>query len=75
MQVHVTGGVAALIAVVCLGPRDNVSFRNGKKLAPAGQSDTLKTLGTLSLWFGWLSFNGASSHRIVGASGVSERGL
>jgi ammonium transporter, Amt family len=70
LKVHVTGGVAALVAVVCLGPRDGVIFKDGTKFAPVGQSDTLKTLGTLSLWFGWFAFNGASTGYIVGASEV-----
>jgi ammonium transporter, Amt family len=48
--VHVTGGIAALWAVLLLGPRESVFFRGGKVHAPPGQSDALKTLGTLSLW-------------------------
>ena len=44
-------GLSALVAIVLLGPRDGVTFNaQGHKRAPAGQSPTLRTLGTLSLW-------------------------
>lgn len=44
-------GLCALMAIVLLGPRDGVTFNaQGLKRAPMGQSPTLRTLGTLSLW-------------------------
>jgi Amt family ammonium transporter len=59
--VHMCGGVAALVAIALLGPRDGVTFTpQGRKRAPAGQSAAFQTLGTLCLWFGWFGFNGCS---------------
>ena len=47
----VVKGLCALMAIVLLGPRDGVTFNaQGLKRAPMGQSPTLRTLGTLSLW-------------------------
>jgi ammonia channel protein AmtB len=64
--VHMTGGVAALIAIVLLGPRDGVTFTpEGRRRAPPGQSAAFQTLGTLFLWFGWFGFNGCSVGEVV----------
>ena len=55
--VHVLGGTCALVAVCFLGPREQTRFvrdsegRPVRRIAPAGQSDAFKTLGTLSLWY------------------------
>jgi len=50
-MVYMVSGVSALMAIVMLGPRDGVTFNTqGYKKAPVGQSPTLRTLGTLSLW-------------------------
>mmetsp|Transcript_52193 Transcript_52193/g.119031 ORF Transcript_52193/g.119031 Transcript_52193/m.119031 type:complete len:824 (+) Transcript_52193:411-2882(+) len=74
--VHLTGGTSALIAIVLLGPRSGVTFKDdGTKLAPPGQSEAFKTLGTLSLWFGWFGFNGCSTGFIVGNSLVAARAV
>jgi len=73
--IHLTGGVAALVSVVCLGPRTGVSYSNGVKTAPYGQSDSLKVMGTLCLWFGWFAFNGVSTGAIVGSSRVAARAM
>mmetsp|Transcript_62577 Transcript_62577/g.122965 ORF Transcript_62577/g.122965 Transcript_62577/m.122965 type:complete len:495 (+) Transcript_62577:114-1598(+) len=73
--IHLTGGVAALVAVYLIGPRDGVAYVDGKKIAPAGQSDVLKTLGTLCLWFGWFAFNGCSTGAIVGSATVAARSM
>jgi len=48
---YAVSGICALMAIVILGPRDGVTFNaQGYKRAPVGQSPTLRTLGTLSLW-------------------------
>mmetsp|Transcript_65513 Transcript_65513/g.122599 ORF Transcript_65513/g.122599 Transcript_65513/m.122599 type:complete len:539 (-) Transcript_65513:261-1877(-) len=73
--IHLTGGVAALVAVYLIGPRDGVAYVDGKKIAPAGQSDVLKTLGTLCLWFGWFAFNGVSTLAIVGSARTAARAM
>ena len=55
--VHVLGGTCALVAICFLGPRDGTRFvrkpesRSVVRIAPAGQSDAFKTLGTLALWY------------------------
>jgi len=71
--VHYMGGLSSLIAVALMGPRTTVSYDKGVKMAPLGQSDVFKTLGTLSLWFGWFGFNGASSVLLVGHADTAAR--
>jgi len=74
--VHMTGGISALIAVIIMGPRASVTFdKDGKMKAPPGQSDVFKTLGTLTLWFGWFGFNGTSMGAIVGHADTAARAM
>jgi ammonium transporter, Amt family len=73
--VHVTGGICALVAIFLLGPRDGVTFDNGVRRAPAGQSASFQTLGTLALWFGWFGFNGCSTGVLVGSAAVACRAM
>ena len=57
--VHSTGGWAALIGAIVIGPRVGKYF--GKKVNPMpGSNIPLAALGTFILWFGWFGFNGAS---------------
>jgi len=70
--VHMTGGVAALIAAKIVGPRKGRFVEGVCKDLPQ-QSAVLQTLGTLILWFGWYGFNGASTLYIVGYSGVAAK--
>ena len=58
--VHTTGGVAALIGTIILGPRLG-KFVNGKAKAIAGHSIPLAALGVFILWFGWFGFNPGST--------------
>lgn len=70
--VHMTGGVAALIAAKIVGPRKGRFVEGVCKDLPQ-QSAVLQTLGTLILWFGWYGFNGASTLYICGYSGVAAK--
>lgn len=54
--VHLTGGFAALAAMIAIGPRRN--YKRGK--LTGGHSLTLAIMGCFLLWFGWWGFNGGS---------------
>jgi Amt family ammonium transporter len=57
--VHSTGGWAALMGALIIGPRTGKFF--GKRINPMpGSNIPLAALGTLILWLGWFGFNGAS---------------
>lgn len=56
--VHSTGGWAALAGAILLGARTGRFGPN--RVAMAGHSLPLATMGTFILWFGWFGFNGAS---------------
>ncbi|MCL4152321.1 UNVERIFIED_CONTAM: hypothetical protein GTU68_043239 [Idotea baltica] len=53
--VHVTAGLAALVACIMVGPRDGFPKRT---LPP--HSTVLTLVGTGMLWVGWFGFNGGS---------------
>lgn len=55
--VHLTGGFAALAAVMAIGPRRHYS----RSKLTGGHSLTLAILGCFLIWFGWWGFNGGSS--------------
>jgi Amt family ammonium transporter len=65
--VHLTGGVAAFVAAIIVGPR--IGRFDGTGVPLPQQSVIFQTLGTLILWFGWYGFNGAST------LGISGQGL
>lgn len=54
--VHITAGVAALVAALVLGPRDG--FPNHPKLP---HNLTMTVTGAGLLWVGWFGFNGGSA--------------
>ena len=63
--VHMTGGVAALVGAIILGPRlgrfydeDGVPLEEPATFIP--HSTALQFLGTFCLWFGWYGFNPGS---------------
>ena len=64
--VHATGGWAAFIGAVLLGPRIGKYNGNGQVRAIAGHSIPLATLGVFVLWFGWFGFNPGSSLGVEG---------
>ncbi|HVL99555.1 MAG TPA: ammonium transporter [Egibacteraceae bacterium] len=58
--VHMTGGIAGLVATVFLGARIGKFGPDGKARAIPGHSMPLGMLGVLLLFFGWFGFNGGS---------------
>ncbi|MEO0713636.1 MAG: ammonium transporter [Pseudomonadota bacterium] len=58
--VHSTGGWAALIGAIVIGPRLGKFGENGQINPMPGSNVPLAALGTFILWFGWFGFNGAS---------------
>lgn len=57
--VHSTGGWAALVGALIIGPRIG-KFVGGQVHPMPGSNIPLAALGTFILWFGWFGFNGAS---------------
>jgi len=57
--VHSTGGWAALMGAIILGPRIG-KYVEGKVNPMPGSNLPLTTLGTFILWLGWFGFNGGS---------------
>ena len=54
--VHITAGVAALVACIVIGPR-----RGHGKLPMLPHNLTMTVTGTGMLWVGWFGFNGGSA--------------
>eukprot|EP00640_Fibrocapsa_japonica_P001704 CAMPEP_0113935380 /NCGR_PEP_ID=MMETSP1339-20121228/2540_1 /TAXON_ID=94617 /ORGANISM="Fibrocapsa japonica" /LENGTH=469 /DNA_ID=CAMNT_0000937511 /DNA_START=106 /DNA_END=1515 /DNA_ORIENTATION=- /assembly_acc=CAM_ASM_000762 len=71
--VHMTGGCAALVAAIAVGPRTGRFNPDGSVNEMPQQSAVLQTLGTLILWFGWFGFNGVSTLAISGLAGAAAR--
>ena len=60
--VHMTGGGAALMGAIALGPRTGrFAPRTGEVQDMPGHSTVLAALGTFILWFGWYGFNPVST--------------
>ncbi|MAK61751.1 MAG: ammonium transporter [Ponticaulis sp.] len=57
--VHSTGGWAALVGALILGPRAG-KYVDGKVNPMPGSNIPLVALGTFILWLGWFGFNGGS---------------
>ncbi len=57
--VHSTGGWAALMGAIIIGPRIG-KYVNGRTVPMPGSNIPLAALGTFILWFGWFGFNGGS---------------
>ncbi len=58
--VHMTGGVAAFMGALFLGPRIGKYDENGKPRAIPGHSMPFAILGVFILWVGWFGFNPGS---------------
>jgi len=59
--VHMTGGAAALMGSIFLGPRIGRFTPAGSVVDMPGHSTVLAALGTFILWFGWYGFNPVST--------------
>jgi len=64
--VHVNAGVAALVAVICVGPR-----RDFKKAGLLPHNVPFVLLGSGLLWFGWFGFNSGSALAANGSAGLA----
>lgn len=64
--VHMTGGVAAFMGALILGPRIGKFGKDGKARAIPGHNVPFAIFGVFILWFGWFGFNGGST---LGAAG------
>ncbi|WP_120076377.1 ammonium transporter [Aurantiacibacter odishensis] len=69
--VHSTGGWAALVGALILGPRLG-RYTDGKVNVFPGTNIPLATLGTFILWLGWFGFNGASQLAMGTVGDVSD---
>lgn len=58
--VHMTGGTAALMGAIFLGPRIGKYDADGKPRAIPGHSIPFAVLGVFILWLGWFGFNPGS---------------
>jgi len=67
--VHVTGGLAALIACVAVGPRVGRYNRNIVMEMPM-QSPVFQTIGTLFMWFSWYGFNSVATMTLQGGASI-----
>jgi len=59
--VHMTGGGAALMGAIFLGPRAGRFRADGTIVEIPGHSTVIAALGTFILWFGWYGFNPCST--------------
>lgn len=71
--VHMTGGGAALMAAIILGPRYGRFGADGSAIHLPGSSVALATLGVLILWFGWYGFNPVSTLVFYGSMYVASK--
>ncbi|MEM7670649.1 MAG: ammonium transporter, partial [Pseudomonadota bacterium] len=69
--VHSTGGWAALIGAIIIGPRLG-KYVDGKTVPIPASNIPLVTLGTFILWLGWFGFNGASQLAAGSIGDVSD---
>ena len=58
--VHSTGGWAAMMGAIFLGPRIGKYGRDGKPRPMPGHSMAFVVVGVMVLWFGWFGFNPGS---------------
>jgi len=69
--VHATGGWAALIGTILLGPRIG-KYVNGKVRAIQGHNIPIASLGVFILWFGWFGFNCGSGLAVGDGSSIAR---
>ena len=66
--VHISSGVAALVAAMRLGPRLNLTGRRNSEHDDTPHNVPMVLLGTALLWFGWIGFNAGSA---LAADGIA----
>jgi len=71
--VHMTGGGAALMGAILLGPRKGRFSADGMVMDMPGHNTVLQALGTMILWFGWYGFNPVSTLCVAGCMTVAEK--
>ncbi|XP_057308412.1 putative ammonium transporter 3 [Hydractinia symbiolongicarpus] len=64
--VHMSGGAAALVAAIILGPRRGRFDQSEEKRSFGMASPTNVVLGTFFLWWGWIGFNCGSTFAVTG---------
>jgi Amt family ammonium transporter len=65
--VHMTGGVAALMGAILVGPRIGKYGADGRPRAIPGHNVPFAILGVFVLWLGWFGFNPGSELAADGA--------
>ncbi|MCE5327421.1 MAG: ammonium transporter [Planctomycetaceae bacterium] len=70
--VHITGGWAAFIGTIILGPRIGKYKNGGLPKAIAGHNIPIACLGVFILWFGWFGFNPGSTVAVGDGSAFSR---
>ncbi len=69
--VHATGGWAAFIGTILLGPRIGKFMHDGSAKAIPGHSIPLASLGVFILWFGWFGFNPGSTLGVADGNAIA----
>ena len=69
--VHSTGGWAALVGALILGPRLGKYGPDGRINPMPGSNIPLAALGTFILWLGWFGFNGGSQLALGGTENAN----
>jgi len=64
--VHITAGVAALVAALVVGPRQGFP-----RVAMPPHNMTMTVIGAGMLWVGWYGFNGGSALAANGSAGMA----
>ncbi|MDP2229101.1 MAG: ammonium transporter, partial [Moraxellaceae bacterium] len=64
--VHITAGVAALVAAIVVGPR-----KGFPKVAMPPHNMTMTVIGAGMLWVGWFGFNAGSALAANGSAGMA----
>jgi len=64
--VHITAGVAALVAAIVIGPR-----KGFPKVAMPPHNMTMTVIGAGMLWVGWFGFNAGSALAANGSAGMA----
>jgi len=69
--IHMTGGIAAIVASLIIGPRHGrFDEETGEPTDMRGHSITMSVTGTILLMFSWYSFNCGSSLKLSGGGAI-----